>query len=300
MLTTGELLRAVLLPAIVALAVAMIARWRRWSWALPLVIGIGFVAGWFAFAGMPSLPPRDGTDWLFWLTGYTIPVAVVVFAENRWNARSLVVWLGVMATCVGLTALGVALPLARAGTISIAGLFVVALAFSAGAAALAFVSRIAAARVGVVALFCVMSLTAGATGVVIFASHIRVVGIYGLSAAAAIGGTAVALIGMSGLSTFAITATELFAAAVVAGLLSGGHYYAESGISWGTATMLFALPDLVLIGALLPTRRKWVRSLVGVFVVGIAAAAIAAPLAIKAKKAAEQDPYAGYLNPAGG
>src|SRR4051794_21058104 len=104
MLTIAELLQAVLLPAVVAMALALVARWRGWGWALPLAIGAGFVAGWMAFRGAPTLPPRDGTDWLFWLAAADAALAAVVVAVvDRLPPWGVVLCVVCLALATGLT-----------------------------------------------------------------------------------------------------------------------------------------------------------------------------------------------------
>ena len=87
MLTVAELVRALLVPAVIAGLIAALGRWRGWNWMPPVAVGAGFLAGYAAF-GVPTLPPRDGTDWLFWLAIPLTLLGVVdatVLRERRWG-----------------------------------------------------------------------------------------------------------------------------------------------------------------------------------------------------------------------
>src|SRR5688572_242189 len=133
MLTGQELIHALLVPVLVAGVLAAVGRWRRWPWAMPLATGAGFLAG-YALLRLPSLPPRDGTDWLFWLT---IPLTVLAMAAavlSNGGSDTLVrhaaesgdvlvprsdanaaKWNWTFGAAAGLVALVIMLPLARVG-----------------------------------------------------------------------------------------------------------------------------------------------------------------------------------------
>src|SRR3954468_1732661 len=85
MVTPSELFRVLLAPLVVSAIVAAIGRWRKWAWAMPLAAGVGFLVG-YALLGVPKLPPRDGTDWLFWLA---VPVTLLGVVDatvgRRWG-----------------------------------------------------------------------------------------------------------------------------------------------------------------------------------------------------------------------
>jgi hypothetical protein len=139
-----------------------------------------------------------------------------------------------------------------------------------------------------------MAIAAGGAGVVILSSNLRVVGVYGLSASASLAGAAVAMAGTRQAPAAVSRVIVLTAAALIAGLLSGGRYYPDPGVPWLQAAALFAAPLLVLVGAIVPTKRAWVRGVMAIALVGAAVAAISIPTALRAMKAAEEDPYAAY------
>src|SRR5260221_2097870 len=86
MLTTREILCAILLPAVVAALITAVGFWRRWAWTMPAAAGVAFLAAYVVLSGMPKLPPRDGTDWLCW-AGIPLTVLGVVDAllPRRWG-----------------------------------------------------------------------------------------------------------------------------------------------------------------------------------------------------------------------
>jgi hypothetical protein len=57
-------------------------------------------------------------------------------------------------------------------------------------------------------------------------------------------------------------------------------------------SVLLGAPLLLLVGAFLPLKQRWVRGLIGLVAVTVAVAAVTGPTALAAKKAAEADPYA--------
>jgi len=58
--------------------------------------------------------------------------------------------------------------------------------------------------------------------------------------------------------------------------------------------VLLASPVLLLVGAVLPVKRVWMRGVIALLAVTVAVAAVTGPIALAAKKAAEADPYADY------
>src|SRR5688500_245811 len=104
MITPAELVRVILWPVIVSALIAGVGRWRKWAWAMPLAAGAGFVTG-YALLGVPRLPPRDGTDWLFWLA---IPTTLLGVLDATVGGR----WGWALGLAAGAVAIVVGLPLA--------------------------------------------------------------------------------------------------------------------------------------------------------------------------------------------
>jgi hypothetical protein len=137
-----------------------------------------------------------------------------------------------------------------------------------------------------------MCIASGAAAVVIMSSHLRIVGVYGIAAAVSLGAVALVMGGLPGGRGVAILGVSL-----MAGLLAGGHYYPEQGVSWRNWIVLMVAPALVIAGMAVPSRRGWVKGAVALVAVAIAAGAVMVPTALAAKKAAEaaaEDPYGEY------
>jgi hypothetical protein len=137
-----------------------------------------------------------------------------------------------------------------------------------------------------------MCVTVGAGAVVVMSSNLRIVGVYGVAAAAALGPVAVLIGPINAARAVTIVSTSL-----LAGLLAGGHFYPDPGVSWTNLLVLLLAPVLMIVGAFLPVKRRWVRGVVAVVLVGIAVGVVTGPTALSAKKAAEEaetDPYAEY------
>jgi hypothetical protein len=281
MLTVDEALRVILAPLIVAAAVAALEWWRKWPWAMPAAAGAGFMAG-YALVGVPRLPPLDGTDWLFWLA---LPVTAlgIVDAITGWR------WGWVMGAAAGLVALLVVRPLTPQA-VSTGAMVGTALTLAAVGAGLCYVARVVEVRTGPRTLVAGLCIVMGAAAVVVFSSNLRSGGLYGLAAAAAL--APVALIAGRRAEAVATVAIP-----ILAGLLAGGHFYPEPGVTWTHLIILMVAPALLLVGAVLP--RKWprLRAVASLLAVAVVTAAVAAPAARAAKKASEadpDDPYAAY------
>jgi hypothetical protein len=287
MITPSELLRVVLAPLVVSTLIAVIGRLRKWAWTMPLAAGGGFLAG-YALIGVPKLPPRDGTDWLFWLA---IPVTVVAIIDalpfgERWAlhhvslpaAPGIVAWTIVLPLMHGLLAplvlvMGLGFMLAA---------YVVQLAFS-------FTGK----RLGAPVIIAALCITTAAAAVVLLSTNTRILGIYAIAAAVALGPVA-ALVG----PMRAGRSVAVAAMALLAGLLAGGHFYADPGITWVQAGVLFLAPAVVMAGSTIPVgRHVWARGVISLALVVAVVGAVTVPAALAAKRAAEQtsdDPYAGY------
>ena len=270
MLTASDLLHVVVAPVVVAAAIAGVGRWRKWAWAMPLAAGAGFMTG-FALVGVPKLPPRDGTDWLFWLA---IPVTLLGVLDALVGKR----WGWVLGAAAGGVGLVVLLPLVP------------------GALSTGEVARVAVllAVAGAVGALCahVAEPAGGPPAVVVMSSHLFVVGLYGIAASAALGPVAVLTAKLPAGRSVAVVAVSL-----LAGLLAGGRYYPDPGVSVLNFSVLIAAPALLLLAAAVPGNKAWVRGVIAVLAVAIAVGVVTAPTALAAKRAAEateNDPYAAY------
>ena len=276
MLTPHELLITILLPALVAAVIAAIGAWRRWSFAMPLAMGVGFVVA-YACIGLPRFPPRDGSDWLFWLAMALTLLAVVDSLMGRRYG-----WL--LGASAGPVAFVLLQPLADVPS---QVLWVTSVVFAIAGLALTFTASISQRRLGgfwTLACFCVATLGAG---VVILSSDSRTIGMHGLAAASALGPVVVL-----GARLRAAQSVALLAVPLLAGLLVAGHFYA--GVTCRNMTVLLASPLLLLVGAFLPLKRRWLRGMIALLATTIAVAAVTVPTALAARKAVEADPYADF------
>ena len=283
MVTGSELLRVLLAPALVALALAAVGRWRGWVWMMPLAAGFGFCAG-YALLGVPRLPPRDGTDWVFWLA---LPATALGVLDARVRRR----WGWVMGAAAGFVAFIVASPLPPE-TVPRRELWMMALLMAAVGMGVVAAVGMAEKQVGPWAVAGALCIAAGGAAVAVMSSHLRIVGVYAIAAASALGAVAAAVGSLPAGRSLAIVATAL-----MAGLLAGGHYYAVDGVSWKSWIVLLAAPLLLLTGVVVPGKRRWVKGVAGLAAVYIAVGLITVPAALAAKKAAEaaaDDPYAEY------
>jgi len=281
----SELLRVILAPVIVSAVVAGLGRWRKSAWAMPLAAGAGFLTG-YALIGVPRLPPRDGTDWLFWLAfPLTVLGIVDALVGKRWG------WsLGAAAGAVAWVILAPLVP----GAVTRLELVSAALAFALAGAAVTFCIQLAEPRVAAAAVVAGLCVALGATAVVVMSSNLRIVGVYGIAASAALGPVAV----FAGTLSRSGRAVAIVCIPLLAGLLVGGRYYTEPGVSGLNLVTLRAAPALLLLGAVIPGNKDWVRGIVAALAVATAVSVVTAPTAMAAKKTAEtvdvDDPYASY------
>lgn len=286
MLTPQELFMAIVVPLLVSSLIAAIGAWRRWTWAMPLAAGAGFIVSYLTFI-RPKLPPADGNDWLFWL-------AIPLVALGVMDALVGKGWGGLLAGFAGVVAVVTLKPLlhdppAPDGLTS-QMLWMIALIATAASIVLALMAGFAQHRMGslwVVMAFCVVT---GGASVVIFSSNLRTSGLYGIAAAAALGPVAVLGMRMMGARSVAV-----FSMPLLAGLLVAGRFYPDPGVTWVNFGVLLGAPVLIVIGALLPLKRPWVRGAIALLAVTIAVGAVTGPTAMAAKEAAEKakkdDPY---------
>ncbi len=281
MLSGREILFLLVIPACVGAAAGAAGRWRRWGWTLPAGTGAGFLLGCLATVGLPRLPPRDGTDWLIWAA---LPLTLVATADAL--SRFKLGWL--FGAVAGGAAWLIVAPLAPAAVTS-AALWVTTLGCAVGGAVLCAVVQWAERRLGTPTVLAGLAIIVGGAGVLVFSSNLRIVGLYGLAAAAALAPTAL-LSARSG----AGRSVAVLAVSLLAGLLVGGLYYPEPGISPTALILLMSAPLLMLPAALLPARRRRARGVAALISIAVLVAAIVGPAALAAKRAAENDPYQAY------
>jgi hypothetical protein len=274
--TPHDLLLILLLPAVVAAAIAALGAWRRGSFVLPLAAGVAFLVA-YASLGLPKLPPSDGSDWLFWLA---IPLTLLAVVDCLIKVRFG--WL--LGASAGVVAFVLLKPLPD---VHVQTQWTTGIVFAVVGTLLTFAASIAQGRLGsfwALAPFCVV--TAGA-GVLILSSDSRTIGMHGLAAAAALGPVVVL-----GARLRAAQSLAVFAAPLLAGLLLAGHFYAS--VTCTQMTLLLATPLLLVPVAFVPLKRVWLRGVIVLLTTIIATAAVTAPAALTAKKAAEADPYADF------
>lgn len=284
MLTNREILFGIMLPLAVAVVIGLIAWRTKQAWLLPLGGGIGFLVGYASSLGstggfgLPRLPPGDGTDWLFWAALPAIALAMLA-GWLGWR------WLAILGAWAGVVVWAIARPLVP-GTLSAAAAVEIGVAAGVIGVIVVGVHSLVAARIGHGWSVLSLCIVLGGAGVTVLSSNLRTVGVYGIGAAAAVGGLVLFAQRLK-----AAPAVAILAASILCGLLAGGRFYPDPGVSWVGVAVLLASPLLMLAGLVVPSKRGWVRGAVAVLAVTIAVAAITAPAALAAKRAAEADPY---------
>ncbi len=279
MVNAQDILRAIVVPAIVSTIVALLGRWRRWTWPMPVAIGAGFLTGAFLISGNPGLPPADGTDWLLWAAIPAIILGLIdAFVSSRWGF--------LLSAIAGLVAYLIARPLSPA-TVSISQLWTLSISVAAMGVALCAALRFAETKLGAGPVLVALSILFAATGIVVLSSNLRIVGIYGLAAAASL--VPLSLIVRTG--TQPTRPIAIVGIALLSGLLVGGHLYPDPGISRLNAALLLTAPFLIAIAASIPVSSRLLRASIGTVLITALVAWIAIPIALAAKKAAEGDPY---------
>jgi hypothetical protein len=129
----------------------------------------------------------------------------------------------------------------------------------------------------------------GGAGITVLCCNLRTAGVYGVGAAAAVGGLALFAPRLR-----AATPVALLTVCILCGLLAAGRFYPDPGVSWLGVGILLVCPLPALLGLAVPARHTWLRGLVALLAVSIVVAAIAVPTALAAKRAAETDPYAAH------
>lgn len=280
MITTQEILRAGAAPFLVGVICAAVGWWRGWRWMGAVGVGSGFLIG-LGLLGVPGLPPRDGIDWLFWMAGPATAVGVVDVVM-RWK------WGWMMGAVAGVVGLVIVRPLTP-GSVSMGEVLALAAGLGAVGAIACFAMDVAEPRIGGLPVAMALCVALVGAAVVVLSSNVRIVGVYGMAATAAMAGVMVLAI-----KTGAGRSVAIVAMALMAGLLAGGHYYAEPGVSWMAFGVLMGAPMAALAGAWAPVRKRWVKGVIAVVAVAIVVGVVTGPVAIAARRAAEgdaKDPY---------
>ncbi len=304
MMTMRDILTGILLPLAASALLMLLGIWSRLRWMGAIAVAAGFLAA-YAATGRPEFPPHDGVDWLFWLAG---PMAVVGAAAGLlWKGAGRnsvttprgpsVVASGIVGAALGgllaaVAAYVVARPLILVGSVPAAeGYELAAGAMVVGAVAV-WLSQWAAGRMGGGWVILAWSIALGGTGVVLMSTALRAVGIHGLSASAGTFAAGMVALAMRGktrrIGGGASGGVAVLAAGLMGGLLSAGKFYPPGdGVAWWAAGLLMVSAGLVICGAAIPGKARWLKAVVGLLAVAIAVGALAAPAALKAMKAAE-------------
>ncbi len=240
MLTLGDLLYGVALPAALAAGV-LLASWRAMrgrasardsrSWAAPLAIGAGFVGGWLALFGRPEFPPLDATDWLFFAAPALVALALCdAYLGIPPQGRYASWFVAIPPTCWVL-----ARPLAAAGDEQIG---IVAVASMIAALAWIFLIDALASRVSAARLSGLLLAAVVPASVVLILSGSQRLAQIGMLLAATQAGALVAnlIMGPAGVGR----GVSLVFGALYGGLLFCGQHYAE--LSPVDAAILYAAP----------------------------------------------------------
>ncbi|HSI32182.1 MAG TPA: hypothetical protein VK986_01220 [Tepidisphaeraceae bacterium] len=295
MLTDREILLSSAVPILVAAVIALVGYWRRWAWAGAVAAGSGFLVAygaqfareprWFV---APPFPPHDGTDWVFWSAVPLTALGVGAALVRGW-------WGVIGGLAAGSVAYMVLWPVVKSGAVP-HGAALADAAVVAGAGVLTvFAARFAAARVGGMWVVAALSVVAGGTGVLVMASGMKDVGLHGMAGGAAVFGAAVAALPRRGLdSSRVVTGIAVVATGIVGGLIAASRGYADPALPWSSAGVILASPVLLVIGAFIPGRRRWVAGAIALLAVAVAVGGIAGPAAAKAKRDAEAAKAWGY------
>lgn len=270
MVTSDELAKVLLAPLLVAGVIGALGRWRRWAWAMPLAAGAGFLAG-FGLLGVPRYPPLDGTDWLFWLAIPLTVTAVGAALIDRW-------W----TSFGGIAAVAVVLVIVRPLTphaVTTGAMAAAAIGLGVAAVAVCVVLAFADERIGSIGTIGALAIATTGAAVVAMSSNVRIVGLHGLAAAAAL-----APVALLSTKLRAGRAVAVLAVPLMAGLLTGAHFYANDGLAWRPLLLILGSPALAAVGLLIPTPRRWPRAAAALVAVSILVGAVAAPIALKAKR----------------
>lgn len=277
MLTHDEILKALLVPLVVSALIGAIGWWRRWTWAMPLALGAGFVLGYWLMRA-PAWNPSDGSERLYWLA---MPVTVLAMLD-RWTRG----WTVVLAGAVAVVLMQPLYP--RHATVS--HLWGLSLAIAGAGAVHLVATRFVETRFHSGWIVAAWAVVLGGAGVLVMSSNFRAMGLTGMTAAAATA-PLVLFAGRAG----GARAVVAVAYAILAGVLINGRFYPDPGITWAQFGVMIGASLLMVAGALVPVRRRWLRGLAALLAVSVLVGVVTAPAALEAKKAAENpDPYSPY------
>ena len=141
----------------------------------------GFLAG-YALLGLPKLPPRNGSDWLFWLA---FPVTLLGMADAMLGRR----WTWIFACATGVVGLVMVRPLAPAN-VTFAECGILAVALAAVGMGIVLLLQAIEPRIGSGAIPWGLCIAVGGAAVTVMSSNLRTVGTYGIAASAALGSVA--------------------------------------------------------------------------------------------------------------
>ena len=280
MLTDHEIYLGIALPGLVSLALMLIVAWRRWTIALPTVVGIAFMVGYWLLR-RPELPPQDGSDWLFWMT---LPLMLGAIVFQRQGAG----W-GLMGMMAGALVYVVLRPITPA--LGLAAIWrcsaIAALWGTAAAITLPWATR----RIGAAWILGSLSSIVGATAVLVLSSNYRAYGVVGMGAAAAIAAIALGTPWMESRGELngpaSVRGLAVIIGGLLAGLLAGGRYYPRAGVSPLYFHVFGAAPLLIPLAYFVPGKRAWPRGVFALLLTSTVVWCIAVPRAIAAKQAAE-------------
>jgi hypothetical protein len=279
MLELRELLLGAAVPIGVSTAIALLALWRRWAWAMPIAAASAFLAAYVLLSGAPKLPPRDGTDWLFWCAP---ALALLAALDGALRPR----WGWALAAAAGAVVLLITKPL-HPHAVSSQTLWLTAIAAAILAPALCLAVHTAAPRITPIAALGCLCIILGAASVLVLSSNLRIVGVYAMAASASLGPIAA----LSFRTPHAPRAVAIYALPLLMGILASGYHYPDPGAPLYAVLLLTLTPLLMLAAAFLPFKRPLLRAAIALLATALAAAAIAGPAALAAKKAAETLDY---------
>jgi hypothetical protein len=275
MLTWNHLLLGVVLPAVVTGGV-MLAGWRlvrhRYSaresrsWAGPLAVALGFIAGYLALFGWPGLPPHDAVDWLLPLAA-PLAVAGTIDSYYRLPPPGRVLSIAVAAPTSFLLLAWPLLPSPGQNALPLHLLLATAIAVTLLVAVDALAARTSAGRLSALLL----AVTAPAAVVLGCSGSARLGLIATLLAATQVGAMGANIVlGRAGLGRGIV----VVCGTLMAGLLWCGHLYAN--LQTCDAVLLAIAPNMAWFGRWGPRQFGWLMHVALQMSLVLAVAAVAA------------------------